>query len=520
MKKNIVLSLAFALCVPVGALVAAESDYYGQTFYTVRPQFQSPMPEKSTLFRHQAKMRDCGWNGALQIVPFGGQSTNAKNMGKFFGPSPKTSWKVISTENALTIADPADALDDDKFARADGRDINPVYFNIDYQNEPTTQSSTYSSEISFRPKQTVWGIGFEWRQYLGWWNDCCDPKWWFAINGPVEQVENNMTLSETTPIITGTIQAGGAKNMIQAFTGDQPYTYFGSGVTTTMNYGLIDGKRKKTGFADLEVKIGYDYISEDYAYLSGYIGFVAPTGNTPKGVYVFEPIVGNNHHWGIITGGYAGFELWGCDDRGLFFEVETNSRYLFKNVQTRSFDLANRPWSRYMFILPNATATLVDYLPGINVLTQKMNIHPHFQHSVNMGLVYNHCRFQGEIGYNFWMRQCESVSLKTPWVNGPAIAGLSFAAAATNLLSNIAIDNAASDQSYSAADNLLILASDLNLQSAAHPAALSHTVYGSLGYSFDCCWPIFVGLGGSYEFSTNNAALDRWLVWGKLGVSI
>lgn len=69
-------------------------------------------------------------------------------------------------------------------------------------------------------------------------------------------------------------------------------------------------------------------------------------------------------------------------------------------------------------------------------------------------------------------------------------------------------------------DKRKLKTSDLDLASAAHPCTLSHTFYGSIGYAFNkWCVPVNCSIGGSYEFADRNTALERWLVWGKIGFS-
>ena len=62
--------------------------------------------------------------------------------------------------------------------------------------------------------------------------------------------------------------------------------------------------------------------------------------------------------------------------------------------------------------------------------------------------------------------------------------------------------------------------SDLNLASAAHPCMVAHTLWGTLGYKWDCVeFPFFISGGGSYEFSADNNGLHRWTLWGKFSIS-
>ena len=70
--------------------------------------------------------------------------------------------------------------------------VNPINFGIDYFSATAAAAAaaadpigTYSSTICFSPHQSFAGVGFEWRQYLGWWNgDDCQSDWWFDISFP------------------------------------------------------------------------------------------------------------------------------------------------------------------------------------------------------------------------------------------------------------------------------------------------------------------------------------------------
>jgi hypothetical protein len=63
---------------------------------------------------------------------------------------------------------------------------------------------------------------------------------------------------------------------------------------------------------------------------------------------------------------------------------------------------------------------------------------------------------------------------------------------------------------------------EANIDNAAAttPSALSHSVYGSLGYCFQE-WenPLALSVGGKYEFASENSAVEQWGVWLKAGLS-
>lgn len=83
----------------------------------------------------------------------------------------------------------------------------------------------------------------------------------------------------------------------------------------------------------------------------------------------------------------------------------------------------------------------------------------------------------------------------------------------SNLISSSVGYNAAPNDVY---DLFVITEDEINLDSAASPAVLTNTPYLSLGYAFEMCdRPSQFSVGGSYEFSHNNAALSQWTVWGK-----
>jgi hypothetical protein len=500
-----VMSLVLLGTVMTSSLQA--NNVVGHTFFTVRPQFQTSMPEKESLFFDRPLARECGIGGAMEFVVFGGRSTGSKGLAQYFSPTNVNQLIVSSVTTAQTC--PGGVTTEQNYTR----NINPVHFAL-------ATGTSYTSTIQFRPRQSTVGFGFDWKQYLG---RCDCKKWWVEASFPVINVRNDMHLTETMVAIVGP-QAIGIytpfASMIQAFEGND----FATSSTAVLQFGKINGCRQTTGVADVELKLGYDYLNDECCEFGGYVGVVIPTGNKPKGEYVFEPIVGNNHHWGITFGSNFGAEIWSKCDRTLRFEFETNGRYLFRNTQTRTMDLKFRPWSRYLLVIPSCAAnptpgSLDNAVNAVNYLTQKVYVKPHFQKDLNTALVYNACGFEAELGYNFWARESEKVSLKTPWVPSIAAIDVTGDPACINRLSNIGQDNPGAAVPCNSGS--IIQGYNLDLESAAHPCTISNIIYGSLGYAWDSiCWPVFVGIGGSYEFTSENTSLQRWTVWGKFGVSI
>src|SRR5205814_7945427 len=98
-------------------------------------------------------------------------------------------------------------------------------------------------------------------------------------------------------------------------------------------------------------------------------------------------------------------------------------------TQRRSFDLKNKPWSRYISVYANeeqaqeAADSLDTTLatPGINVFTKSLKITPGLAHNINTAFVFTCRTFEGEIGYNFYAKRSEHAKLACCWVEGPAI---------------------------------------------------------------------------------------------------
>jgi hypothetical protein len=141
---------------------------------------------------------------------------------------------------------------------------------------------------------------------------------------------------------------------------------------------------------------------------------------------------------------------------------------------------------------------------------------------MNSAFVYTNsdCPWMAEAGWNFFGRQAEKVCVPR-WTQTAAVkgaAGNGYTTIARTIKYEFIDDSLAYSATNYAATQ--IQKSDINPESAAAPAALSYIVYGSVGYNWGTrCYPTFAGLGGSYEFTQNNAAIQRWNLWGKLGFS-
>lgn len=504
-----------AVCVAVCLnLSLSADDFASRSFFTVRPQFILVSPEKEALFRNdRMQLRDGGIEGTFQIAAFGGQSTNQVTINKYFLPSNKTSLNVQEYKS------PNFTLQDGLYTK----DLEARNFNI-ATVDPT---QTFKSNIFFRPQQSVFGIGLGWIQNL--WHDCNDvPRIWFEVSMPIEYVQNTMDLHEhvisdgggTSPTI-GLDGAYHVGTMTEAFR------------QSNWNYGKVDNMKdmSKWGLSEIELTLGYNAFFGDRCDFNTYAGVVFPTGtkiDQCNAAYIFSPVVGNNHHWGLLFGGHAGFTVFSHKLHQIRLEFDAEGQYLFKNTQWRSFDLVQQgQWSRYLEVYQNltqATAAAGYSAPlnmnagtsGINVFTTCAQVHPHFSINTNTGFIYTWKGVQAEFGFNFFGRQAEQIT-KTSWDADVAIKNINGTGLTTIART---IKNNFINSNFSLDDYTPLTLADLDLNSAAHPTMLSHTLYLAAGYTWDdICIPTFIGAGGTYEFTTVDTALDRWLLFVKAGIS-
>ncbi len=508
-----ILGVTLSVC----SAIHPRSVVSSHTFFSIRPFFQSGTPLRVSFFRNDLLDETQGIGGAFETVVYGGQIDNVGvgKIARFFLPGGCTACCLNVREfNPTVEANPANTEDGSLT-----KDLEARHFNIHTVNE------NFASRVCFRPEHKVFGIGFAYKQVL---TRRCDggARFWFELGFPVERVENRVRVRERIEN-----NGGGARNEIGLDNSLRVGTMREALRQKNWLFGKIDSKcHVEWGVADVELKIGYNSITCETCTLSSYLGVVIPTGTKVRSHVLFEPIVGNNHHFAFLLGNTIGFELWKKSCYNLSMYVDGVTRYLFRNHQIRTFDLIGRPWSRYMEVYRTsedaATAAATNNpnsgTSGINVFTQCVEVSAHLSANFNTGFVFSWQRdcasWIAEFGYNFFARQAEVVELEGDTsISTVALKGVNgngTTTAARTIKNNFQQSVFTFAERYQALTNC-----DIDLESAAHPATLSYTLYASLGYKWERECPLFVAFGGSYEFAVNeiNTTPDRWLVWGKFG---
>jgi hypothetical protein len=306
-------------------------------------------------------------------------------------------------------------------------------------------------------------------------------------------------------------------------------------------FGKIDSGQTMTAtkLSNVELRVGLQVANNEHSHMESWAGINVPTGNARNGIRVFEPIVGWNRHFGFFLGSSFGVHVYENEDWGLsvFSEFDFNIQYFFSHHEMRSFDLVDRPWSRYMQFYnspaqaeiaattANASIATTLHTPGINLLTQWVKVKPGFNRTFNAAWDILWRNFEVEAGYNFFAKQAECVQSSCNFTTESGLKRVgdevfSGGLGTTDPGSYIDTNYFQANDGYLYPNFQVVGRTDLDIRSAEAPTLLTHTIYGSVAYDWDVCsYPLFTSLGGSYEFAVDNTGVDKWMAFGKVGIS-
>ena len=189
----------------------------------------------------------------------------------------------------------------------------------------------------------------------------------------------------------------------------------------------------RTGVADMRVYLGKNLINRKHGHFGINIQIAAPTGKRPRGIFLFEPMIGNGGHFELGAGvhGHVIF-VESEDEQGhLGFYVDANFTHMFTARQKRCFDLKCKGLSRYMlaakhsnFInrnlrgisatIPPGVASIAQfknaYAPVANLTHTIVDVSVGIQADISAFLNYTNNGFSWDVGYNLWARSCEKIT--------------------------------------------------------------------------------------------------------------
>lgn len=373
-------------------------------------------------------------------------------------------------------------------------------------------SNTFDGTFNVNPAQQQWVLWLEnkidLKEFL---THPFFDSFWVGVSAPIHFVRNNITIRQniTTPSTTL------IPDIITAL--NQP----------DWHYAKFDPARQSnSGLSELIFKLGTRFLNHDFFQLGMYSGVLIPIKGGQSAEYVFSPFLGNNNHYAFLSGGTLQLPL-NCPDNFLIaWFIEMENIYLFRHNEYRTVDLRFKPWSRYLQF--NNIEGLTN-IPGANVLTRKFHVHPYNLFDLSTGLRYQYHGLEVEIGYEFWARGNERLTIyeesKFP-DNFYGIAGDGTLVPGTNIAAtadNSTIANKASNDVDADGNPIFkpITMSDLDLISGGAQNGMSNRLFIDLGFHNMCsCFELFVGAGAFYEIAQRGSLLNNWGVWFKFGGAV
>jgi hypothetical protein len=496
--------------------------YTNKTFLTPRSNNMNLAMEYTTWHKQTSLVPDKKFGGSIQATGFYEESDNKRDLGKYFG--------VTNYDNGNSV---------DDFIRVYPTGSNPAqprHWSSDFIFHTYNVSDnlkTLNDKIVWRPSREAYGVRLDYHQKL----DKILKGLFFKVALPIVHVKTSMGWSSTATVgLTGTnfsqrlqdadtTLAGAEKNLGQYLTGDVANT-FSSAKQIALSHAKIHNSNSETGVADIDVVLGYNFLYEPTKHVNVNVGVTIPTGNDPDGNFLWEAIVGNHGHWALGFGFDSGFQLWQDGKSSLDFLLAFNYRYLFSATEKRTMGFkypnvtgfgtnAGKKVLYGHWILAGKKGE-TQATPFANFLTRDMKVTPgsHFDGIVQLAFNYDNWTF--DLGYNLFAKEQEDVRLKGT-LDGDGWTDDTYAIASPLWITTQAFTASHINHRYGAA---WINREHLDLDPCTNPSVVTHKIYGGIGYAFnEWDYPLMLGIGGSWEFETDNDCVEQWALWFKLGLT-
>lgn len=312
----------------------------------------------------------------------------------------------------------------------------------DYFYLPTDFQST----LHFKPEITnaLVDVSF----YIG--LDQVLPGLFFSIHAPLAWQRTHLNFCENSITGSATHEPGyfaptiiPPKNLLHSVAefgqGQSPENVITSSGTiyfTGLKYARFDGcVHSRTGVSDLQAVLGWNFIPCTDYHVGAGIRVAAPTGSRISGVHLLEPVIGNGKHWEIGGQLTAHATVWqdACESNSIDVYTTINLTHLCSSDQKRTFDLKNKPLSRYMLAEdmgqpvdnnlvgqnpedPIAIAPQYYFFntlaPVANFSTLDVRVNIALQADIAAQCTYTRKGLTLDLGYNFWGHTGEKIRSK------------------------------------------------------------------------------------------------------------
>jgi hypothetical protein len=285
----------------------------------------------------------------------------------------------------------------------------------------------FNSSLSIAPRITTQTIDFgtELRH-------SCFPHWYLQVLAPVEMTWFLLRQQEYAHVPAQELQTSFPPGYYEN-TGSgslPPYTTIQQALSTSDGFHVL-GRwefcgRFKCGLANLEGRIGCDFITTQRGHLGSYFLAQVPTGTRLEPEFFFNAVVGNGQYWKVGGGVTGHYQFISSDNDSLIGYFEGNVGTLFSGKQHRMFDYTGKGClSRYM--LQKGAYLSVNYtVTGDELATRQLSATIAAEGEAKIELLYNRNAWQIKGGYNIYGRSAESLRINpmpicafaeihTPW---------------------------------------------------------------------------------------------------------
>ena len=539
--NKILKGLLVAVLAVSAAQVKADStsgNYTNKTFLMPRPVGVN-LPMEQASFRehvHHSSKKDDGFGADFQVTGFYNASANAADTAKYFLVNNKSTVALNNVAVAAAATSNANGLTagldiglgyliHNATMAGNAAGLTAIQVGVTGQILAGVVAATNVS-LNLAPRHEEYGARLDWHQDL----HKLLKGLYLRASLPVAYVANNPKLKITNDSTNGNLAKffSGNYSVSAAVAAPNGATVIGNNQVALTNAKIV-GKQSETGVADLDIALGYKFLDKAKYHASLAAAVTVPTGNEAKGVYAFEPIVGNGKHFAFGGNLCAGAQVWSSGNQNINLNLDLKYRYLFENSEKRTYGLKGDNLGQYYLLLDSTAAipaagTPAGLIPAANKLTLNTDVTPGSQLDGILGLGYNNGNFNLNLGYNMYFREAESLKVKAgQFVDGQyGVAAANFPNTGSFAAATIPAGGAgitAPGVLDAASASSVVTMANLNVAGASTPSQFTNGVYAGLGYifkSWDC--PLMLGVGGKYDWASKNSALEQWGVWGKVGI--
>lgn len=190
--------------------------------------------------------------------------------------------------------------------------------------------------------------------------------WVGKISAPFGAMKTAVNLCETPAVLDSSTDTNWSlypslqqrpKTLTQAFNGGIVGCDGWVNNSYSSSIALLSGKISPTPFttinlADLGIMLGYNVVYEERGFLMLGLKVTCPTGNVPRGTYIYQPVFGRAGHWGVGAEMSASLDVYDNECSSLRIWAQGEILHLLNGrTGLRSFDLKqNGPGSKYLLL--------------------------------------------------------------------------------------------------------------------------------------------------------------------------